>query len=99
MPVYASAVTEGHVDYVSKYIGADFNVVLLVVGGLAALFVVMGGLKGIMYADAFQGAVMFAGMAYLILYTYSMLGGVTKAHAALSQLRRNPALRNRWPVL
>jgi SSS family solute:Na+ symporter len=92
MPVYASAVLKGIVDYVSKYIGADFNVVLLVVGGLAALFVVMGGLKGIMYADAFQGAVMFAGMAYLILYTYSMLGGVTKAHAALSQLPQKPGV-------
>lgn len=92
MPVYASAVLKGIVDYVSKYIGADFDTVLLVIGVLAAVFVVLGGLKGIMYADAFQGALMFAGMAYLIIFTYSMLGGITDAHLALADLPAKPGV-------
>lgn len=92
MPVYASAVLKGIVDFVSKYIGADFNTVLLVIGILAAVFVVMGGLKGIMYADAFQGALMFAGMAFLIIFTYSMLGGITNAHLALTELPSKPGV-------
>ncbi len=92
MPVYASAVLKGIVDYVSKYTGASFDAVLLIIGVLAAVFVVMGGLKGIMYADAFQGSIMFAGMAFLIIYTYSMLGGVTRAHTALSELIGKPGV-------
>jgi SSS family solute:Na+ symporter len=92
MPVYASAVMKGIVDYVSKYMGVDFNVVLIILGILAAVWVILGGLKGIMYADAFQGAIMFAGMAFLIIYTYSILGGVTNAHTALAQLPQQPGV-------
>ncbi len=92
MPVYASAVLKGIVDYVAKYMGVDFNVVLIILGVLAAVWVVLGGLKGIMYADAFQGAIMFAGMAFLIIFTYAMLGGVEKAHTALAQLPQQPGV-------
>lgn len=92
MPVYASAVLKGIVDYVSNFVGASFDTVLIITAVLAALFVIMGGLKGIMYADAFQGTVMFAGMAFLIIYTYSMLGGITNAHMALSELSAKPGV-------
>ena len=92
MPIYASAVLKGIVDYVAKYIGVDFTVVLFVISALAAVFVVAGGLKGIMYADAFQGALMFTGMAFLIIYTYDLLGGVKAANAALSQLPSMPGV-------
>ena len=92
MPIYASAVLKGIVDYISKYTGVNFDIALIVVSILAALFVVMGGLKGIMYADAFQGTLMFAGMAFLIIYTYGMLGGITEAHLALSELPSKPGV-------
>jgi SSS family solute:Na+ symporter len=86
MPFYASAVLKGIVDYIAKYTGASFELVLIIVGILAAVFVVTGGLKGIMYSDAFQGSIMFAGMLFLIIYTYGLLGGITRAHEALSLL-------------
>jgi SSS family solute:Na+ symporter len=86
MPFYASAVLKGIVDYIAQYTGASFELVLIIVGILTAVFVVTGGLKGIMYADAVQGTIMFAGMAFLIIYTYRLLGGVTNAHEALSAL-------------
>ena len=53
---------------------------------------ILGGLKGIMYMDAFQGAIMFAGMAFLILFTYSLLGGVQPAHEALANLPQMPGV-------
>jgi SSS family solute:Na+ symporter len=90
MPIYASAVFKGIVDYVAGYTGINFNTILIALGVLSALFVVMGGLKGIMYSDAFNGSIMFAGMAFLIIYTYSILGGVTNAHVALTQLPSMP---------
>jgi SSS family solute:Na+ symporter len=83
MPIYASAVLKGIVDYVSKYAGVSFDVVLIVIGVLAAVFVIMGGSRAYMYADAFNGTLMFAGMAFLIIYTYSILGGITNAHSSL----------------
>ncbi len=99
MPIYASAVMKGIVDYVSKYTGVSFNVILIVVAVMTAIFVVTGGLKGIMYADAFQGVLMFAGMAFLIIYTYSLLGGITKANEALSQLPAMPGVAEQTAAL
>lgn len=92
MPIYASAVLKGIVDYAANYIGVSFDFVLIVLGVLAAVSVIVGGLKGIMYSDAFQGAIMFAGMAFLIFYTYSLLGGVENAHTALTQLPQMPGV-------
>ena len=40
----------------------------------------MGGMKGVLYTDAFQGAVMVAGMVILLGFTYSALGGVVSAN-------------------
>ncbi len=93
MPIYASAVLKGIVDYVAKYTGANFDVILIVLSVLSAVFVIMGGLKGIMFADAFNGAIMFAGMAFLIIYTYSLLGGVNEAHEALTRLPDMPGVK------
>ena len=92
MPIYASAVLKGIVDYVASYLGVDFNVVLIVIAVLAGASVIIGGLKGIMYSDAFQGALMFGGMAFLIISTYAMLGGVEKAHTALAELPNMPGV-------
>lgn len=92
MPIYASAVIKGIVDYVAKYFNVSFDIVLIVVAVIAGVAVIFGGLKGIMYADAFQGALMFAGMAFLIIFTYSMLGGVTNAHTQLANLPNQPGV-------
>jgi len=92
MPVYTSAVLKGIVDYISKYTGADFTVTLIIIALMTAVFVITGGLKGIMYADAFQGIIMFAGMAFLIIYTYNILGGITNANEALSKLPSMPGV-------
>ncbi len=90
MPVYASAVIKGMVDFVSSYFSVNPDVVLVIIAVCAVLYVITGGLKGIMYADAFQGGLMFLGMAFLLIFTYSMLGGIGNAHAALSELSANP---------
>ncbi len=92
MPIYASAVLKGIVDYVASYFSMSFVTVLLILGALAAISVLFGGLKGLMYGDAFQGALMFAGMAFLVFSTYSLLGGVTSAHTALTNLPSMPGV-------
>jgi len=86
IPLYAAAVLIGGCEFISTQFGIDYNVALLVFSVIIAAYVVMGGLKGVMYSDALQGSIMFVGMLTLLLFTYSRLGGLTKAHDALTDL-------------
>lgn len=92
MPIYAAAILKGSVDFISKYFGIEFGLALIVFTVLIAIYVTFGGLKGIMFADAFQGAIMFLGMLFLLVFTYTMLGGVSEAHTQLSQLINSPGV-------
>ena len=86
IPLYAAAVLIGGCEFIATQFGIDYNVALLVFSIIIAAYVVMGGLKGVMYSDALQGSIMFLGMLILLIYTYSKLGGVTEAHTSLGDL-------------
>ncbi len=90
MPIYASAVIKGMVDFVAAYFSLNADLVLLIISVFIILYVLTGGLKGIMYADAFQGGLMFLGMGFLLIYSYKLLGGFFNAHSALSELNNIP---------
>ncbi len=57
----------------------DYNIALVVLAVIVALYVIFGGIRGVMYTDALQGTIMFVGMFILLVATYWMLGGVTDA--------------------
>jgi SSS family solute:Na+ symporter len=86
IPLYAAAVLIGGCEFISTQFGIPYNVALLVFSVIIAAYVVMGGLKGVMYGDALQGSIMFVGMLILLIFTYGKLGGVTKGHQALTDL-------------
>lgn len=86
MPIYVSAVLMGATQFLVVNLKVDYEIGLLLFSAIVALYVIMGGLKGVMYTDAFQGTVMFVGMLSLLFLTYLRLGGVTPAHEALTQL-------------
>lgn len=86
MPLYAGAVIIGGAQFVSQSFSITYDVALVFFVSIVALYVVMGGMKGVMYSDAFQGALMFLGMAILLIATYAGFGGVSKAHQALSDI-------------
>ncbi len=90
MPVYAAAVLKGGTDFIQSHFGISYEVSLLFFAAVVAIYVWMGGLKGVMYTDAFQGIIMFMGMAFLLVYTYYKLGGITEAHVLLGNLYENP---------
>ena len=69
MPLYAGSVIIGGVQFVSQTLKINYEVALLFFVAVVALYVVMGGLKGVMYADAFQGSLMFLGMLFLLVFT------------------------------
>ena len=91
MPVYTAAVMIGVTQILSTGLGLDYNIALALFAVIVALYVIFGGLKGVMYSDAFQGSLMIIGMVVLIVIVYTKLGGVTQAHQALTDLINNPA--------
>jgi len=86
IPVYAAAVLIGIARMVEVSLGVDYNVALLGFTLILALYVITGGLKAVMYTDAFQGFVMMAMMLILVAFTYAKLGGVIPAHQALTDM-------------
>jgi len=86
MPLYSAAVLIGGCEFISTQFGMDYKVALFVFSVIIAAYVVVGGLKGVMYTDALQGSVMFVGMLILLLFTYSKVGGVASGHRHLTEL-------------
>ncbi len=86
MPLYAASVIIGGTEFVTTAFGVDYHAALLVLSAIVAVYVLAGGLKSVMYTDALQGTIMFAGMVLLLLFTYGKLGGVGEAHRSLTQL-------------
>jgi len=86
MPLYASVVLIGAARFMETTLAIDFNVALLIYAVIIAVYVIWGGLRGVMYTDAMQGTIMFVGMVFLLIMTYNNLGGITVAHQALTNL-------------
>ncbi|GAB6055993.1 sodium:solute symporter [Methanobacterium movens] len=86
MPLYASVVLIGAARFIETTIKIDFNLALLIMAIIVAAYVVLGGIKGVMYTDALQGSIMFLGMLFLLVTTYYLLGGVNTANQSLTNL-------------
>ncbi|MGI6472519.1 MAG: sodium:solute symporter family protein [Candidatus Methanomethylophilaceae archaeon] len=88
MPIYCAAVLKGAVNSLAVMTGltAYYDVLLIVLALVVALYVVYGGIVAVMYNDALQAGIMFLGMVVILVLTYSMFGGVGSAHSQLSNL-------------
>ncbi len=86
MPLYASVVLMGGAHFIAQTRTIDYNAALFFFTVIIAVYVIMGGLKGVMYTDAFQGSIMFIGMFLLLIFTYKELGGVITANQRLTDL-------------
>jgi SSS family solute:Na+ symporter len=85
MPLYAAAVLIGGARFLEVQLNLDYSLALLVFAAITMAYVFFGGLKGVVYTDAFQALVMFVGMAILLVAVYAKTGGVG-AHEALTNL-------------
>jgi solute:Na+ symporter, SSS family len=86
MPLYASVVLIGMARFVQTTLGVDYNFALIAMALIVAVYVVFGGIRGVMYTDALQGTIMFVGMFILLGTVYWMFGGVISSNIALSNL-------------
>jgi SSS family solute:Na+ symporter len=85
MPLYAAAVLIGGARFLEVQLHLDYQYALLIFAVLTMVYVFFGGLKGVVYTDAFQAVVMFAGMAMLLVTVYAKTGGAG-AHEALTAM-------------
>lgn len=86
MPAYTSAILIGGARFLQDALGMPYTTSLLLLGIVIGLYVMSGGLRGVMYTDAFFAVVMLIGMASLLFGTYRAVGGVIAGHSGLSAL-------------
>ncbi len=86
MPIYAAAVLIGMSRFIEVYLHVPYVVALLAFSLFMAMYVIWGGLKGVMYTDAFQGTIMLIMMVILLVYTYGLAGGLIPAHQYLTYM-------------
>ncbi len=92
MPIYTAAVMIGVSRFLESGLGIPYDIALLAFGVIIAAYVLFGGIKGVMFTDAFQGTLMLVGMTVLLIAVYSQLGGIVPAHQQLTDLSANPAV-------
>ena len=88
MPIYAAAVLKGGVNSLATITGLTdyYDIILIALSVIVAVYVVYGGIIAVMYNDAFQAAIMFVGMAVILIVTYSYFGGIGEGNSALVNL-------------
>lgn len=86
MPLYTAAILIGGARFIETTLNASYELSLIGFALIVAIYVIFGGLIAVMYTDAVQGAIMLVGMTILLIATYVILGGVTAANTALTQM-------------
>ncbi|MFH2068208.1 MAG: sodium:solute symporter family protein [Candidatus Omnitrophota bacterium] len=85
MPLYAAAVMIGGARFLEVQLHLNYSLALFIFAIVVVAYVFFGGLKGVIYTDAFQGSLMFVGMFILLVWTYANVGGLS-AHRELTNL-------------
>ncbi|MDD5067797.1 MAG: sodium:solute symporter family protein [bacterium] len=86
MPLYAGVVLMGGAQFIAEVLKVSYDSALFFLTAIVAIYVIMGGLKGVMYTDAFQGFLMFVGMTILLIFAYINVGGIVPGHQKLTDM-------------
>jgi SSS family solute:Na+ symporter len=86
MPLYASVVLIGMARFVETTLNLNYGIALIALAAIVALYVIFGGIRGVMYTDALQGTIMFVVMAILFVAIYWITGGIVAGNEALTNL-------------
>ena len=86
IPLYSSVVLISGARFLQEVMGVPYFWALGVFGAIVAVYVIFGGLKGVMYVDALMGTIMLLGMLLLLASCYVRLGGVIPANEKLTEM-------------
>ncbi|MFC0187764.1 sodium:solute symporter family protein [Fictibacillus aquaticus] len=87
MPAYTSIVLIGGGRFLQESLSMNFNLALIILAAVIAIYVITGGIKAVMYTDAFAAVVMLIGMAIFLFVTYDAVGGIIDGHKALTAMK------------
>lgn len=87
MPLYAAAVLIGAARILESLLGVPYEYALVAFSLLVAVYVLIGGLRGVMYTDALQGLLMVGGMIFLLVALTAKLGGPLDAISKLNNMK------------
>jgi len=96
IPLYSSVVLISGARFLQEVMGMPYHWVLAIFAAVVAVYVIFGGLRGVMYVDALIGSIMVGGMLLLLLSCYWQLGGLVEAHQALTDMA--PLVQDRLPA-
>jgi SSS family solute:Na+ symporter len=66
--------------------GLDLHVALMIMGAIAVVYTVMGGLKAVIYTDTIQWIILMSGLMFIgIPIAYNFVGGWAGIHSTLPQ--------------
>jgi SSS family solute:Na+ symporter len=87
MPIYTAVVMKGGAVFMEQIFNVDYHFSLLVFTIVVAAYVISGGIRGVLYTDAFQAVVMLLCMLFLLFAFYHKIDmGFTEANKALTDL-------------
>lgn len=92
--IYGSAVFKGAAVMVAGVLPISANTALLILVFIVGASVVWGGLRGVLYTEAFQGLVMIVGVGALVLSLLKEIGGPVAGLQALAALPPTDAANN-----
>lgn len=73
MPLYAAVVMKGGAVFIERLFDIELHIALLIFTLVVAAYVITGGIKGVMYTDAFQAIIMFLCMLFLLFWFYKTM--------------------------
>ena len=86
IPLYSSVVLISGARFLQEVMNMPYEWVLGIFATVVAVYVIFGGLRGVMYVDALIGSIMVGGMLLLLVMCYVKLGGIVPAHQALTDM-------------
>ena len=94
---YSASVYTGLAYLFEKTFGINYTWALILMAGLTALYLVLGGYIAVARNDLIQGAIMIVGVIVMIIYVLRapQVGGLTSALHKLHAI--NPSLTSAWP--
>lgn len=68
-----------------SFVGLDINMALIIMGVIAVVYTVMGGLKAVIYTDTIQWLILMGGLILIgIPLSYNAIGGIDAIRATVS---------------
>lgn len=86
LPAYTSIILIGGANFMAGAVGMEFRTSLLILAVVVLLYVLYGGLIGVIYTDVFLAVVMFLSSFILLAVLVVRLGGVTNIHEILDNI-------------